>query len=252
MIKKVIGVLIFFLPLLFAILYWEYVVANDTIFIRRWGTPSGIFIIIWNWIVSGYLWPHIWSTFSIALAGLVIGAISGISLAVIAYRFKDLGLPLGSMMAWLNSLPRVLLVPIFIGALGIGLASKLAMVVAMTVFVFFFNMSEGLSSIDKRIVLNARLLGASRFMTVWHVHLPLSIKWLLACLRPAIGFAVIGAIISEYLGAISGIGYVVDLAYGMDKYDRALAGMMVIFVCVGLIDFMLRLAEYRWLHNSKQ
>ena len=65
-------------------------------------------------------------------------------------------------------------------------------------------------------------------------------------LRPAIGFAFIGAVISEYMGASSGMGYVVDLAYGQDKYDKALAGILVILLLAGVLDMLIRKIERRW------
>ena len=211
-----------------------------------WGSPTRIIAIIWRWCVTGHIWPHAWSTVSVAVAGLVLGACVGVLLAYVAYIAREVGVILVPLMAWLNALPRILLVPLFIALIGIGLEAKLLMVVAMTTFPFFFNVLNGLRSINPRIVANAVLLGASKGDVMRYVHLPLLGNWVVASLRTALGFSMIGAVISEYMGAVSGLGYVVDMAYGLKRYDEAVAGLLVIFLVVGALDVGVRRIERAW------
>jgi NitT/TauT family transport system permease protein len=232
------------------LLWWEIGGRNSLTGTGRWGVPSTILGIIAAWVYEGDIWIHVWSTLSVAVIGLALGSILGIGLAFLFYSVHALGSTLTPVMAWLNSLPRILLVPIFIAALGIGITAKLAMVVTMTLFLFFFNVINGLNNIDERIMLNARLLGAKGIQVFHHVHLPLLGSWIIASMRTALGFAFIGAIISEYFGAATGLGYVVDLAYGNDRYDQAVSGLLVIFIVVGMLDFLVRKLERRWFYSS--
>jgi len=229
---------------------WQSAAHGDELFLRRWGSPTSILMTLVEWVLSGYLWPHLWSTVSIAILGLVIGGLLGVSLAYVFHQFPSVGKPLTPLMAWLNSLPRILLVPFFIALIGIGYWAKLTMVVAMTVFLFFFNTLRGIEAIDPRMVANARLLGARGIQVAIHVQAPLLASWVLAVLRPALGFSFIGAIISEYFGSVAGLGYIVDNAYGMDSYGHAIAGLIVIFVLVGLFDSGIRLMEKAWFKNG--
>jgi NitT/TauT family transport system permease protein len=216
----------------------------------RWGTPESIASTLVDWFATGDIWEHILSTVSIAVLGLLIGAVIGIAFGYVLHSVVMLRATLVPIMTWLNSLPRILLVPIFIAGLGIGPPAKLVMVVAMTLFIFFFNVLNGLDSVDERIMENARILGAKRYELFKHVQFPFLVTWIVAGLRPAIGFAFIGAVISEYMGATSGMGYVVDLAYGQDRYDMALAGILVILVLAGFIDTFTRVIESWWFNSG--
>jgi NitT/TauT family transport system permease protein len=230
-----------------ALVTWEIFGKDQEL---RWGTPSGIFSHIANWAVTGVLWRHAWATVGVALAGLGLGLVSGALAAYLCFAVPPLGASLIALMAWMNALPRILLVPLFISVLGIGLSAKLTMVVAMTIFPFFFNILNGLQNVDRRTVANAKLLGASPVSLVRHVYLPLLAGWVIAGLRTALGLAMIGAVISEYMGSVSGLGYLVDIAYGAKRYDQAVAGLVVIFLVVGALDLLVQILERRWVNGG--
>ena len=236
----------------FPVIFWQIKAGDADPLTMRWGSPASIASTLLYWFKTGDIWPHILSTVSVAGFGLFIGAVAGITLGYVFHSVNVMREILAPPMTWLNSLPRILLVPIFIAGLGIGSSAKIAMVVAMTIFIFFFNILNGLDSVDERVMQNARMLGAGRFDLFRHIQLPYLATWIVASLRPAIGFAFIGAVISEYMGAASGMGYVVDLAYGQDRYDMAVAGILVIFVLAGLIDSGSRFLEKLWFGNGVQ
>jgi NitT/TauT family transport system permease protein len=225
---------------------WEIAGSAMSLFTLKWGYPSDILDTVARWMISGYIWPHLFATLGITVAGMLLGLLIGITLAFTFYLTPSLDAVLTPVLAWLNSLPRILLVPVFIASFGIGMSARLAMVVVMTVFLFFFNVLTGLKSIDPRLILNARLLGAGTRQLMKHVYLPLVGAWLISVLRPALGFALIGAIISEYFGSTYGIGYVVDLAYGRNRFNEAVAGLLIILVAAGLLDTLTRKMEVRW------
>ncbi len=217
-------------------LAWELSYPHLDAAAQRWGSPSRILGILAEWFLSGYIFEHLSPTLAVTTVGLLIGAVAGSVLAYTFHAIRALDSSLTPVMVWLNALPRIVLVPLFIALLGIGAISKVLMVVAMTVFIFFFSVREGLRSVDPRVIRNAKLLGAGSRELVAHVYVPYVLTWLTAALRPGVGFAMIGAIISEYMGSTAGLGYVIDLAYGNDDYARVVAGLLVTGVVAGLLD----------------
>ena len=97
----------------------------------------------------------------------------------------------------LYSLPRVALAPLFIVWFGIGLLSKITMVVTMVVFVIFYNVYQGVRDIDQDLRDVARSFRTSRWQTVRWIVLPSLTPWLITALRLSIGIALIGAVIAE-------------------------------------------------------
>jgi NitT/TauT family transport system permease protein len=221
----------------FALVRWE----NRPV--GRWGTPSSILGTLVGWTINGSLWEHVSATVGVAMFGLALGSAIGVGVGVLLYCYPRATAPLIPVLVALNAMPRILLVPIFIAWLGIGLHAKLAMVVGMTLFIYCFNTIEGLSSINPRLIANARLLGATRWAVLMHVHLPILGKWLMTATRSAIGLAFIGAVISEYFGARAGLGYLIDIAYGQNRYGEALAGLLATFLVVAMIDMVVRWIE---------
>ena len=111
-----------------------------------------------------------------------------------------------------NALPRIVLGSIFIMWLGLGLPSKVMLAAVLVFFVVFFNAFQGVRSVDRNFVANARILGASRLQVVAHVVLPSAMTWIIASLHVALGLAIIGAIVGEFLGAQHGLGLVIATA----------------------------------------
>lgn len=106
-----------------------------------------------------------------------------------------------------NAIPRVVLAPIFVLWLGLlGLWSKVALAVTLVFFVTFFNAMQGVREVNPVVLSNTRILGAKRSDLLRHVYFPAAASWILSSLRTSVGFAVVGAIIGEYLGASAGLG----------------------------------------------
>ena len=110
----------------------------------------------------------------------------------------------------MNSIPRVILAPIFTLWFGLGMASKVALGVTLVFFVAFFNTYQGIKEVDPVVLANARMLGASGSQLLRHVYLPSAASWIFSSLRTSIGFAVIGAVVGEYMGAAKGLGYLIS------------------------------------------
>jgi ABC-type nitrate/sulfonate/bicarbonate transport system, permease component len=102
---------------------------------------------------------------------------------------------------------------------------------------------------------DARILGANRRDLLRHVYFPAAASWILSSLRTSVGFAVVGAIIGEYLGASAGLGYLIAQAEGNFNAVGVFAGIIILAGFVLIIDFFLDIAENRlitWRPNASR
>jgi NitT/TauT family transport system permease protein len=149
----------------------------------------------------------------------------------------------------LNALPRVILAPILILWFGLGMASKVALGVTLVFFIVFFNTFQGIREVDPVVRNNARMLQATDRQLLRHVYLPSAMAWIFSSLHTSIGFALVGAVVGEYIGASRGIGYVVAQAEGVFDTTSVFAGLILTSAVVLVIDLGIHRLErhlLRW------
>lgn len=208
-------------------------------------SPSDIVGRLVQLVVTGELWPHLTQTLVEVGAGLLIGVPLGIALGVALGTSQLLsGWLLPYLMA-LYSLPRVALAPLFIVWFGIGLLSKITMVVTMVLFVIFYNVYQGVRDIDQDLLDVARSFRASRRQTLRWIVLPSLTPWLVTALRLSIGIALIGAVIAELIAASSGLGYYIKLSSNLLDVTGVFAGLAVITAVAIVLDQVLGHVERR-------
>ncbi|MDB5633263.1 MAG: transporter, permease, partial [Tardiphaga sp.] len=132
-------------------------------------------------------------------------------------------------------------------ALGLGAASKIALAVVMVFFVVFANAFQGVREADKNLIANARILGASNWQMTRAVVIPSALSWILASLHVSFGFALVGAIVGEFLGAREGMGLLIATAQGSFDSNGVFAAMIVIAVVALVAEWILTLIENRLL-----
>jgi NitT/TauT family transport system permease protein len=146
-----------------------------------------------------------------------------------------------------NALPRIVLGSIFLIFLGLGAPSKIVLAAFLVFFVVFFNAFQGVREVDGNLVNNVRILGASRLQVVRNVVIPSALTWIIASLHVAFGFAVIGAIVGEFLGAQHGLGVIIADAQNNFDADGIFAGMVIIGVIALVAEWLISLLERRLL-----
>ncbi|NMH77956.1 ABC transporter permease [Pseudonocardia xinjiangensis] len=217
-------------------------------------SPSEIVGRLVQLVGTGQLWPHLTQTLIEVGAGLLIGVPLGVALGVALGMSALLsGWLLPYVMA-LYSLPRVALAPLFIVWFGIGLLSKITMVVTMVLFVIFYNVYQGVRNIDQDLFDVARSFRANRWQTVRWIMLPSLVPWLVTALRLSIGIALIGAVIAELIAASSGLGYYIKLSSNLLDVTGVFAGLAVITAVAIVLDQALGYVERRVMrhHPEKQ
>ena len=219
-----------------------------------YGRPSGIASQLWTWIQNGTaqgpLWLQVATTLEEAFLGFLIGVVLGVVFGVALGRVRLLSDVFAPYIKALNAMPRVVLGSIFIITIGYGIWSKVALAVVLVFFVVFFNAFQGVREVDRVLIANARILGASERQLSTHVILPSALSWILASLHTSFGFALVGAVVGEYLGAIHGIGLIIATAQATFNPNGVFAAMFILAVValtaeVGLTWLEGRLIKWR-------
>ncbi len=218
----------------------------DPFFFSR---PSDIAVRIATWLGTGSLWPHLAVTLEESLLGLLLGAALGIALGFGLARMPFAARVFDPYIKMLNAVPRVVLAPLFLLWFGLGIWSKVALAVTLVFFVMFFNTFQGVRDADRVLIDNVRMLGATERQLVRHVLVPSALTWIFSSLQTSLGFAMVGAVVGEYLGAARGLGYLISQAEGTFDTTGVFAGMAVLaFVVVLVSAAVTRLERYllRW------
>ena len=211
--------------------------------------------MIWNQIVEwlrdgtsqGPLWQQVLVTLEETVIGFLIGAVAGVICGIVLGRNKLLSDVFSIYIQIANSIPRVVLGSVFVIALGLGMASKVALAVVMVFFVVFANAFQGVREADKYMIANAQILGASPRQVTMSVVIPSAMSWILASLHVSFGFALVGAVVGEFLGAKEGIGLLISTAQGAFNASGVFAAMIVLAVVALAADFLLTRLEKRLL-----
>ena len=207
----------------------NFMFENDRQAAFFFGEPVKIFDRIWQWFVGhadiyGHLWITLVETVLAFAIGTVLGLVFGLWLALspMAAAIAD------PYIKALNSMPRVILAPIFAVWFGLGIASKVALGVTLVFFIVFFNVYQGVREVSHTVLANARILGASERQLLRHVYVPSAMSWVFASLHNSVGLAFVGAVVGEYLGSAEGVGYVILQAEGAFDINTVMAGILVL------------------------
>ena len=144
-----------------------------------------------------------------------------------------------------NSMPRVILAPIFGVWFGLGIWSKVALAVTLVFFIVFFNVYQGVKEVSPVVLANARMLGASQRQLLRFVYLPSATSWVFSSLHTSVGLAFVGAVVGEYLGSARGVGYLILQAEGTFDINTVFAGIVVLTVFALVLDWLVGLMEKR-------
>lgn len=216
------------------------------------GTPGAVLARTWADFASGVIWYHLGITLLETALAFVIGTVAGIAFGFWFARAPLVSLVFDPYIKAVNALPRVVLAPIFALWLGLGIWSKVALGVTLVFFIVFFNVYQGVKEVSPVVLANARMLGASSRDLFRHVYLPSALSWVFSSLHTAVGFAMVGAVVGEYLGSAAGLGYRIHQAEGVFDTVGVFSGMLVLTIFVVLIDSAVTMIEKRLLHWRPQ
>jgi NitT/TauT family transport system permease protein len=209
--------------------------------------PVDVFSQVINWFSSGVIWKHLLITLWESILAFVLGSAAGAIVGFWFARQPRVAAVFDPYVKMVNALPRVVLAPIFTLWLGLGIWSKVALGVTLVFFIVFFNVYQGVKEVSQTVLDNGRMLGMGERQLMRHVYWPSALSWMFSSLHTSVGFAVVGAVVGEYLGSAAGLGYLIQQAEGVFDVAGVFAGMFVLSVFVILIDMAVTVVERRLL-----
>ena len=215
-------------------------------------SPSRIVLSLITGFREGDLIQHTWVTFQEIAIGFPIGALSGIALGYAFGRSRLLAEIFEPIIIALNGIPRTAVAPLFIVWLGIGLWSKVGVVFLLTFFLNFFITYTGMRQMDQEYIDLARLMRVKGWKLTFKVIFPAISPFLFTGIRTSIPFAVIGAIVGEFVASTEGVGFFIRMSAGIFKTADVFVGIIVLMVMVIIMDKIAEMIEKKVLRWQTQ
>jgi NitT/TauT family transport system permease protein len=223
---------------------WELGVRFGWIAVYLYGRPSGIFAKAATLLSSGELLRDSALTAWEAVAGFLLGTILGSAVGLMLWLLPTSAAVLRPSLIALNGLPKIALAPLIIVWFGIGVSSKIAIAAIITFIVAVITAQQGAKEVDEDLVKLMRSLGASRWKTWRTVIIPGALPWIVSAFRLNVGFALIGAVVGEYIASKEGLGYMIYYAgvlYDLNAVWVGIAALMAVALLMyGAIDILER------------
>ncbi len=213
------------------LLFWQWA-AGALIRETYLAKPTLIAQRVYELFATGVIWVHIGVTLSEILIGFLIGSPLGLAMGLLLGNSKFLSAILEPYIMAFYGIPRVALAPIFIILLGIGIWSKVAIVLIQVFFMLFINAYAGVRQINQEYISLAKIMGADKALILRKIIDPSTMPFIMLGLRSALPYAVIGAIVGEFMAASKGLGYFINYAGSTFDSAGAFAG---IFILLGFI-----------------
>jgi NitT/TauT family transport system permease protein len=206
-------------------------------------SPARIGRDTYDGFAHGTLARDVAATMTEAGIGLAVGMATGILAGLLFGFFPLLDRVLEPFIGAVNAIPRPALAPLFVLWFGLGMTSKIVVASSLVFFVAFYNAYQGVKSIDQDVVNAVRVMRASRLQMLRIVILPAVFSWVFAAFKLSVGYALIGAIVGEFVGSTSGLGYQLTQAQGLLDTDRVFSIVVVTGVLAGLVLYLASVVE---------
>jgi NitT/TauT family transport system permease protein len=201
------------------------------------GEPLKVDGRIWSWFVTqGDIYRHLAVTLAETLLAFAIGSVLGLGAGLWLALQPMASALLDPYIKAMNSMPRIVLAPIFAVWFGLGIGSRVALCVTLVFFIVFFNFYQGVKEVSPVVLANARMLGADQRRLLRHAYLTSAMAWVFSSLHNSVGLAFVGAVVGEYLGSSQGVGYLILQAEGSFDINPVMAGILVLTAFALLLD----------------
>jgi len=212
-------------------------------------SPSRVFAYLWQVVRDGSIFGHLAVTLYETTTGFLIGAVTGIGCGFLLGRRKILAQVLDPYIVAFNGIPRIALAPLFIIWFGIGPNSKVVLVVIVVFFLTFFSTYSGVKGVDLELKNVLRIMGATERQILVKVTIPATVPWIATGLKVSVPYALVGAIVGEFIAASKGLGYLINYQTSLFSTTGALGGILIVAAIVVISSEAINWAEaylLRW------
>ena len=201
---------------------------------------------IWTELLAGKLLADLAATSQLLLAGMSIGAACGCAVACMLRLAPRLDMLMQPVITAVMSIPKLGLVPLLVLWFGTGWMPKVMLVALTVLFIVFSLTYAGLATVNARLVMTARVFGASSLQLTRHVVVPSVLPFIFTGLQVALPWAVSAALVAEYLAAKVGIGHGIEearqLSDSVGVYYGIVLATVLVLLCNGVLAFARKLA----------
>jgi NitT/TauT family transport system permease protein len=226
--------------------FWEMAVALQWVNPLFTSSPSRIVRTAFDMFADGSIIEHIEVSAHEFVVGYGLAVIVGVPLGILMGWYSRVDAVLEPFISALYATPRIALLPLILIWLGIGIASKIAIVFLGAVFPIVVNTVTGVRTVEADFVKVARSFGCNDRQLFWTVVLPSSVPMLLAGLRLGLGHALVGIVVGEMYGATKGLGFLIATAGARFQTDQVMVGIILIAGAGVLLTELLRAIERRF------
>lgn len=228
------------------VLLWEFLVPALGVDAYVLPRPSQIADALVTQLSDAMFWTHLRITLLESLYGFVLGVGTALLIGTGISQVRLVEKTLMPYIVAFQTVPKVALAPLFVVWFGFGMTSKVVMAAVISFFPMLVNVVEGLRSADAERVQMMTVFGASKFDIFRKVRLPSALPFIFAGLDIGIVFAILGAVVGEFIGAKEGLGYLLL----QTNYNFDIAGMFAVLVVLSLLGliahFIIVLARKRF------
>ncbi|HEY3868945.1 MAG TPA: ATP-binding cassette domain-containing protein [Actinocrinis sp.] len=227
---------------------WQLLSSTKVLSPLLFSAPSGVFSALWDLIKGDTVfgttvYTNLATTLQEMALGYVVGAAAGVLCGFVLGRTQWLARVFEPLILAAYSVPKVALAPVFIVLLGIGTRSKVAIVGLELFFIVFFNAFVGVRDVKEDFVRQAAINGAGRLSILRNVILPSALPSIMMGLKLGVPFAMIGAVIGEFIAASNGLGwFVINAANNFDS-AQLFAGLIVLLIVVWVLSQAMQVVE---------
>lgn len=240
--KDVKGTIVGAIGIVSLLVLWELVVRAGLVPNFLLPSPTQIALALFDdapLIARHALWTILES-----VAGLFIGVVVGFVLAVLIDRFEVVSMLMNPLITLSQTVPTVAIAPLLVLWFGYGLAPKVILVVVTTFFPVAVSLVSGFSSVDPDLIDLMRTMRATPTQIFWKVKLPAAAEQFFSGLRISATYAIVGAVVAEWLGGFMGLGVYMTRVRKSFSYDRMFASIIVISACSILLMRVVDLVEW--------
>jgi NitT/TauT family transport system permease protein len=224
---------------------WQF--ASGPLIPKFWiSDPVAIGAALWAWTADGSIWQHVGATLLTMALGYGLGGLLGVALGFLLGTFPRALDVVSPVLTGLFCLPKVALLPLFVIFLGLGIASKVVLVMSVVVFLTLYSTIDGVRDVDRDLTDGLRLMGATRFEILTKVVIPSALPWVYTGLRVSVSYALTTTVVGELLSSNKGIGFLIESSANRFNSAAVFAAVVVLVaVSVTITELLIALERRR-------
>lgn len=224
----------------FLVLIWQLISYMEIV--PKFMLPSPIDSIKAFFIDFKLIMSHSKTTFIEAFYGIILSIIISVIFAILMNEFDKINKTIYPLLVISQTIPTIALAPLLVLWLGYGIAPKITLIVITCFFPLCISTLGGLNSVDKDEINLLKTMGATRWQILYFLKIPHSLDSFFSGLKVSVSYAIIGAVISEWLGGNSGLGVYMTRVRKSYSFDKMFAIIIFITICsiilIYLVDFI--------------